>query len=197
MDNKIKNYEDDKTRRSKYKTVESLATFRDYQENATPNIIPLSSVNSSARAEFSGVDRADLLIMWNKIREDVIRRIDINKETQKKVPTRKHYSSQQPTKRDIDRELRNSIDKYKLSMNGTVKKSPVKNMKYSSKKISGSKIKFDRTSSFSTARSKDKQVSQKRRQNLKKSKTTLTRLDRIYKELQTLEQEYSNPLIKI
>ena len=129
--------------------------------------------------------------MCNKIKQDVKRSIDTSLKSSAKASSRRKYCSQQVTKRDIDRDVRDSIENYRRYFHETAKNSPLKSIKHQSRKSSAKNIKVSNTvSPFSTVKSRGGQVSNRTRRKVK-TKQALSKLDNIYKELQSIEDDYT------
>ena len=139
---------------------ESLATFRDGQENIPTNLADeVSKLSSTHRRENSTIDRADLLIMCNKIREDVKKSLRDTLESQRIVNYPERQDSQPVIKRGSKNELKNSIEKYKCAYGiSTERPSPVKRIRYNSVKTSARQVAFN----SETSRSESKTVNKAR-----------------------------------
>ena len=117
------------------------------------------------------------------------RSIDVSLKSNRKLSNCRHHSSQQVTKRDNDREVRDSIHNYRRYMHETVKNSPLKSVKHQSRKSSTRKMKISSTTSpISTMKSKDRHIST-RTSRKADTKQALGKLDSIYKELMSIEDD--------
>ena len=209
-------------------------TFREDQENIPTNLADeVSKYSSTRRREYPSVDRADLLIMWNKIQKDVKKSLE-DTLTAKKLNTVTARAESHPvTNREYRDDLRDSIGKYKSAYGiVTEKVSPVKRIQYNSRKTSAWRVALESETSrsgriidqkanfnnlkkrryrtgnirekqerkrknvtnlasfspFSTIKSRDKEIEV--HQKRLKSKENLSKLDMIYHELQSMEQEW-------
>lgn len=196
LNEKLSIINDDFTKPSKYKTVESLATFRDHQENMCPNYAPSTSRYSTYRPDYPSVDRADLLIMCNKIREDVKRSIDDTLRSNTKKKNTKRLYSQQVTKRDNESDLHHSIENYRRGFNVTAKNSPIPSVKHQTKKSASNHKTIDITPKSSLTKTREAKISARTRRKTK-PKETLSKLDEIYKELQSIEDDFAKPHIRL
>lgn len=218
---------------------ENCDTFRDYKENVHTNIADEVSKYSSSQRRDHGVDRADLLIMCNKIKEDVKKSLQDTLHSKKYSATSFRTESQPVTKRDHKNVVQTSIEKYRTAYGSGKKiRSPVKRIRYNSRitsarhvafnsetsrsggKTLDPKASFDNTyqpvnlkinqsrtrqekdgikttklasfSPFSTIKSREKEA--RAHQKRLKSKKALSKLDKIYQDLQTMEKEFKGPL---
>jgi hypothetical protein len=198
----------------------------------------VSKYSSSQRRDY-GVDRADLLIMCNKIKQDVKKSLQDTLHTHKFSTTSIRAESQPITKRDHKNTVQTSIEKYRTAYESGKKiRSPVKRIRYNSRitsarhvafnsensrsggKTLDPKASFDNTcqtanlkinqlrtrqvndgikvtklasfSPFSTIKSREKEA--RAQKKILKSKKALSKLDKIYQDLQTMEKEFKGPL---
>ena len=113
------------TKRSKAFNVDSYATFRENQENIHENLRPSSSKYSIQKPDTPGIDRADLLIMCNRIKNDMEKSFTDTIKNQIRLKTVKaeHIPI---TKRENNDELKGSIDRYRASWCESTKNTPNK-----------------------------------------------------------------------
>jgi hypothetical protein len=213
-------------------------TFNDHKENVHVNLAGEASKYSLSHRRDTGIDRADLLIMCNKIKEDIKKSFQDTIQTNKFNSTFVRSESLPDTKSDRKSSVQRSIEKYRTAY-CSVKQidSPVKRIKYDNTvaiptpvvfnstttrsvgKTLDPKASFNNTShttdiiitklktpdenekvhhtklassSFTTMKSKDK--NNKAHQKKVKSKKALSKLNKIYKDLQSMEKEFRYPL---
>mmetsp|Transcript_11864 Transcript_11864/g.10482 ORF Transcript_11864/g.10482 Transcript_11864/m.10482 type:complete len:139 (-) Transcript_11864:184-600(-) len=116
-------------------------------------------MSSTHGRDHSTVDRADLLIMCNKIKEDVKKSFRDTIGSQCQTLTARP-ESQPVTKREHKNDLRNSIGKYKHAYGITpTHASPVKRIRYNSGRVSARPAHLGSESSRSEERLEDKKPS--------------------------------------
>lgn len=255
LHDRIKKLEQDGYRSDKGR-FDTYATFREGQENLPINIPDdarravqtetkeakyrtHSHFSTTQRQEHSGVDRADLLIMCNKIKEDVRKSLNDTLTHNRLHSVSIQDDGRAISKRENTSEVRNSIDMYRKAYGNSMHVSPLRNFKHTSNKNSskhgvlgsdlscrsvaktldqGSNIDMNSTtqlqhlndktrqyeikvkennlvsfSPFTSCKSKDRELASHSKKKRLKSKQALSKIDKIYKELQSMERELRHP----
>lgn len=207
-------------------------TCREDKENIHTNLADEASKHTyHHRREVSNIDRADLLIMCDKIKDDFQKSLRDSINSHQFQTIKSKPQSPSATQRDHKKELRNSIEKYKSAYGLEVvdTSSPMRRIRYFSTKPSarrgpinsdcsslgktldprpsikkiqvqksrGSNIRIKQEdlrkkkstlasfSPFSTIKSRYKELESHR-----KTKKNVSKLDKIYKELECMENDY-------
>lgn len=138
LGDRIRKIEEDRHLVSKQIPLDTFATFRDNKENMSSNFAENISKYSTTRATTAQtIDRADLLIMCNKIKEDVKKSMSDTLKSHQFGSMSIRAESQPITRREHTKEVRTSIDKFRqANADYTTKTSPVKRIKHHSRRTS-------------------------------------------------------------
>lgn len=142
---------------SKQIPLDTFATFRDNKENVPSNSVENISKYSTTRAPTAPtIDRADLLIMCNKIKEDVKKSLNDTLKTHQFGSMSIRAESQPITRREHTCEVRTSIDKFRqANADYTAKTSPVKRITHHSRRTSSGQAVYCSDSNWSAKRTLD------------------------------------------